>query len=393
MISCYKALMGALWLFTILLAPACTISPSQSPSPGIGPELTLTQQLQNKLDSTRELFEIKGVSAAVIMPNNKTWLGVSGMSDPTIEKRIVPEMLFDIGSIGKNYLATLILKLVEEGTLTLEDPLRNWISSYPNIDNNITIRQLLNHTSGIYDFVKHAHSPFQVTYKSTKIWSQEEILVELVDKPYFPPGKGWHYSTTNYVLLRMIAEKAMGSKVSPEIENRFLIPLGLNSTVAVDPLEAIPRDLLIANNWIGDFVDLATKPQPWTATSPDLIYATAEDAARWMHLLYHEKKVLNRKSLDQMLDFYSPTPNEPPLSGYGLGVMFVDYELAEESFGVKGVRMWGHGGSTHGFRAIVMYLPDQEATISVLVNESDDAGLTNIFAGLLRIVASNFSNN
>jgi D-alanyl-D-alanine carboxypeptidase len=295
--------MGALWLFTILLAPACTISPSQSPSPGIGPELTLTQQLQNKLDSTRELFEIKGVSAAVIMPNNKTWLGVSGMSDPTIEKRIVPEMLFDIGSIGKNYLATLILKLVEEGTLTLEDPLRNWISSYPNIDNNITIRQLLNHTSGIYDFVKHAHSPFQVTYKSTKIWSQEEILVELVDKPYFPPGKGWHYSTTNYVLLRMIAEKAMGSKVSPEIENRFLIPLSLNSTVAVDPLEAIPRDLLIANNWIGDFVDLATKPQPWTATSPDLIYATAEDAARWMHLLYHEKKVLNRKSLDQMLDF------------------------------------------------------------------------------------------
>jgi D-alanyl-D-alanine carboxypeptidase len=252
---------------------------------------------------------------------------------------------------------------------------------------------LLNHTSGIYDFVKHAHSPFQVTYKSTKIWSQEEILVELVDKPYFPPGKGWHYSTTNYVLLRMIAEKAMGSKVSPEIENRFLIPLGLNSTVAVDPLEAIPRDLLIANNWIGDFVDLATKSQPWTATSPDLIYATAEDAARWMHLLYHEKKVLNRKSLDQMLDFYSPTPNEPPLSGYGLGVMFVDYELAEESFGVKGVRMWGHGGSTHGFRAIVMYLPDQEATISVLVNESDDAGLTNIFAALLRIVASNFSNN
>ena len=105
------------------------------------------------------------------------------------------------------------------------------------------------------------------------------------------------------------------------------------------------------------------------------------------------KKVLSQKSLERMLDFHSPAPGDPPISGYGLGVMFVDDKLAEKSFGVKGVGMWGHGGSTHGFRAIVMYLPDQETTISVLVNQSDDAGLINIFAGLLKVIVNNFSKN
>jgi D-alanyl-D-alanine carboxypeptidase len=329
---------------------------------------------------------VKGVSAAIIRPNEEIWLGVSGMSDPTVEEKINPEMLFDIGSTGKNYIAALVLQLAEEGRLTLDDPLSKWLPDYPNIDNKVKIRQLLNHTSGIYDFVKHPNSPFQMAYKSTKIWTQKQILAELVDKPYFSPGNGYHYSTTNYILLRMIVEKATGLKMSSEIKNRFLSPLGLDSTVILDPLEPLPQGQTIANNWIDEHIDLAPKPQPWTTTSPHLIYATAEDSARWMHLLYYEKKVLSQKSLEQMLDFHSPAPGDPPLSGYGLGVMFVDYELAEKSFGVKGVRMWGHGGSTVGFRAIVMYLPDQKTTISVLTNGNDDESLINIFAGLLKVV-------
>ena len=184
----------------------------------------------------------------------------------------------------------------------------------------------------------------------------------------------------------MIVEKATGLKMSSEIKNRFLFPLGLDGTVILDPLEPLPQGQTIANNWIGEHIDLAPKPQPWTTTSPHLIYATAEDSARWMHLLYYEKKVLSQESLEQMLNFHSPAPGDPPLSGYGLGVMFVDYELAEKLFGVKEVRMWGHGGSTVGFRAIVMYLPDQKTTISVLTNGNDDEGLINIFAGLLKVV-------
>ena len=300
--SFYKILVKTFLLSTVLAITACTTSPPISQTPVVAPNLTLTQKLHNTLDNTRENSDLKGVSAAIIMPNEEIWLGVSGVTGPTTEERISPEMLFDIASTGKNYLAALVLQLVEEGRLTLDEPLHKWLPDYPNIDNYITIRQLLNHTSGIYDFVKHAYSPFQMV-QSTKRWTQEQILADLVDKPYFSPGNGWHYSSTNYILLRMIVEKATGLKVSEEIKNRFLTPLNLDGTIIVDPLAPIPPGKIIANNWIGDVVDLAHKPQPWTATSPHLIYATAEDSAKCIHLLYHEKKVLNQKLLDQMLDF------------------------------------------------------------------------------------------
>ena len=391
MTSSYKNLAERVVLFTILAITACTASPPTAPAPFVEPKLTLTQKLQNALDRERKTSSVKGVSASIILPNEEIWLGVSGMSDPTIEEQINPKTLFDLCSVGKNYVAALVLQLVEEGKLRLDDPLQKWLPDYPNIDNSITIRQMLNHTSGIYDFVKHPQSPWQMAYKSTRRWTQEQILLCLVDKPYFPPGNGYHYSSTNYILLRMIVEKATGLKVSKEIENRFLSPLNLYHTIIIDPLEPIPQGMTIANNWIGESVDLAPKPQPWTTTSPHLIYATAEDAARWMHLLYCEKKVLSQNSLELMLDFHSPAPGDPPLSGYGLGVMFVDHELAEKSFGVKGARMWGHGGSTLGFRSIVMYLPEQGTTISVLINDNEDEGLMNIFAGLLKVVADDFS--
>lgn len=365
---------------------ACTARTTALQTSKTTQNLTLNPKLQNILDQTLKASGIKGASAAIILPDNEIWIGVSGMSDPTVGKQIIPEMLFDIGSIGKSYLAALVLQLAEEGRFTLDDPISGWVPRHPHIDTNITIRQLLNHTSGIYDFVKHPKSPWQLAYKSTQIWTQDKILTELVNKPYFSPGNGWHYSTTNYTLLRMIAEKATGTQVSTEIRNRFLTPLSLDSSIILEPLERLPEDINIANNWIGEFVDLAPKPQPWSTTSPDLIYATAEDAAKWMHLLYHEKLILNQRSLDQMLNFHSPTPNDPQLSGYGLGVMFIDHALAENEFGVKGIRMWGHGGSTHGFRSIAMYLPDHGTTISVLVNGNNDEGFINIFIGFLKVI-------
>ncbi len=260
--SFYKFFVKIMVVLTVLISIACTSHPTKSPTPAIESELTLAQKLQYTLDNSLKNSSIQGVSSAIITPNEQIWLGGSGMSDPTIEEQITPEMLFDIGSTGKNSVAALILHLVEEGRFILEDPLRKLLPDHPNIDNNITVRQMLNHTSGIYDFVKNSRSPWQMAYKSTKMWTQEQILADLVDKPYFTPGNGWHYSSTNYILLRMIVEKATGIKVSEEIKNRFLTPLDLDGTIIVDPLAPIPPGNIIANNWIGDIVDLANKPQP-----------------------------------------------------------------------------------------------------------------------------------
>ncbi|MDB4442498.1 beta-lactamase family protein [bacterium] len=114
---------------------------------------TFATKLQQVLDTEIERNNGIGVSAAVIIPGRTPWHGVSGVSHGTTS--ITTDMLFGIGSNTKNFMAALILQLAEEGKLSLEDPLSKYLASYPNIDSTTTIRQLLNHTSGIYHFTDH----------------------------------------------------------------------------------------------------------------------------------------------------------------------------------------------------------------------------------------------
>jgi len=111
---------------------------------------SLSNQLQNVLDSEINRDKVKGVSASIVFPDSSIWNGVSGISHDTVS--IKPDMLFAIGSITKNFVATLTLKLVEEGKLSINDPVSKWLPPYNFVDSTIIIRQLLNHTSGIYMF-------------------------------------------------------------------------------------------------------------------------------------------------------------------------------------------------------------------------------------------------
>lgn len=115
-----------------------------------GDKNTIEEKLQKVLDDGISKYDVRGVSAVVIFPDQKVWKGVSGISHDTVS--IKSNMLFAIGSITKNVVAALTLKLAEEGMLSLDDPLSKWLPAYPYVDSNITIRQLLNHTSGIYIF-------------------------------------------------------------------------------------------------------------------------------------------------------------------------------------------------------------------------------------------------
>ena len=115
-----------------------------------GDKVLLEEKLQKVLDKKISKYDVRGVSAAVIFPDQKIWTGVSGVSYGTVSMNA--DMLFAIGSITKNVVATLTLKLAEEGKLSLDDPLSNWLPEYPHVNSAVTIRQLLNHTSGIYMF-------------------------------------------------------------------------------------------------------------------------------------------------------------------------------------------------------------------------------------------------
>jgi len=338
--------------------------------------------LQAALDLARTLTGGTGVSAAVVVEGKGRWAGASGSSDP--ETPLHAKMLFDIGSVGKNLVAALVLQLAEEDRLDLDDPVGQWLPPYQNVDEDITIRQLLGHTSGVFDFVEHPRSPFRVPFDSIafdEATSPEATLRDLVGEPYFPPGTGWHYSTTNYLLLRLIVEEATGSTVRAEIQERFLRPLALGRTVVMDEERVSLEGHEAARPWFdadadGDLDDISSRGRAWMAgRSPAMIFASADDLARWTRALYGGQ-VLGKASLDEMLRFRRPSPGEP-YSGYGLGT-------GELRFG--GREIWGHLGWQYGYTAAMLHLPARETSIGLLINDNNMTCIGVAFVGLWTVV-------
>ena len=252
-------------------------------------KLPLEQKLQKVLDEGIEKYDVEGVSAAIIFSEDKKWTGTSGISHDTVTLK--PDMLFAIGSITKNFVATLTLKLAEEGKLSLDDPLSKWLPEYPNVNSKITIRQLLNHTSGIYMFWSNQKIWDDLKADRSKIWTPEEVLT-YIKEPYFEPGEGYRYSNTNYLLMAMIIEKATGSSLSAEFKKHFWKPLHIqNAYLSIE--EEIPDNQahVFGDNFNKDssYLDLTFLPR---ASHESITYGsagifmTAEDLASWCHSLF-----------------------------------------------------------------------------------------------------------
>ena len=364
----YKKLV-LLIIFLFLLLGCCDKQESQNKLPPSSENnLPFAKSLQNALNIATKIGNGKGISASVIIPNKGSWTGVSGISHENTP--VSPDMLFNIASAGKNFLATLVLKLCEEGVLRLDDPLHKWLPDYPNIDNRITIRQLLNHTSGIFDFVAYPKSPYRIPFNSIefeKPLPHPMILKEMISEPYFQPGQGWHYSTTNSILLHIIVEKATQSSVTQLVQERFIKPLGLSHTVILDEkTTSVPSNFKVAHPWYdvdlnGTLDDIASRPKTWSATfSPLMIFSSAEDLSKWSQALY-SGKVISKGSLVQMLTFHHPTPGEP-CTGYGLGTEEMKY---------GGIETWGHLGSHYGYTSAMLHIPEDSASLTLLINDNN----------------------
>jgi D-alanyl-D-alanine carboxypeptidase len=333
----------------------------------------IEKQFQEVLDEGISKYydenDVRGVSAAVILPDQNIWTGVSGISHDTVS--IKPDMLFAIGSITKTFVATLTLKFVEEGVFSLDDPLSKWLPAYPHIDSTITIRQLLNHTSGIYMFWSNQQIWDDLKKDRTRVWTPEEVL-SYIKEPYFAPGEGFRYSNTNYLLLAMIIEKATGSKLSTEFNKSFWEPLDIdNAYLSIE--EDIPSNQahVFGDNFNNDGsnLDLTFLPR---ASHESITYGssglfmTAEDLARWCHALF-EGEVLHQQSMDEMLNFVDVDIGfGPSKRGYGLGVILFKGRLS------NGERAIGHSGGNIGTSVYMVYLPEHHFTIVVMMNDFND---------------------
>lgn len=330
---------------------------------------SLAENLQRKLDNNFDKKLGVGISTALILPDGAIWLGTSGFSHPGVP--IQSDMLFDIGSIHKNLQSVLTLKLSEKGTLSLEDTIEKWLPRYDNINRKITVRQLLNNTSGVDDFVAKPNSPWRVGFSNiehSKTWTFDEVLSKYIGEPKFEPGTDWAYSNTNYLIIKKIIENATKKSQSILAKELLFRPYKPDK-VLIDFENPLYKQLNIAHGWLdndddGKVEDISKDPLTWMATFlPFLTFMTAEVLADWCHRLLHEKSILSEKPLQEMLEFHRPTPGEPMMKGYGLGIT---------DFAFPGVKAIGHLGSQYGYTAGMIYLPEHGVTVSILGNRGGD---------------------
>jgi len=335
---------------------------------------SLEVRLRDALVRELPKYQIKGASLAVILPDQSIHRVVAGYSHDTVP--IEPDMLFAIGSITKNVMAALVLQLAEEGKLDLADSLYKWLPAYAHVDSTITLRQLLNHTSGLYMFWDNKALWDDLKKYRDSLFTPETVLTYLKE-PYFAPGNGYHYSNTNYLLLAMIATKATGTTLSEEFRKRFWGPLGIHNAFLSLEEEIPPR---LAHVWgdnfdnDGSYRDITFLPRTSHESITDGssgIFMTAGDLARWSHQLFRGK-VLSPSSLYQMLDFGK--------GGYGLGTGVFGTGLRSHRQTI------GHMGGNIGTTAAMLYSRKYDVSLAVMINTYDVKAISRLSEKLGKII-------
>ena len=274
---------------------------------------------------------------------------------------------FEIVSITKQFTATAILMLQEKKLLSVQDPLSKYIPDYPNGD-EIKIYNLLNHTSGIHDYVESAESIESGEYTYTL----EELIELFENEPLdFNTGTEFEYSNSNYILLGYIIEKVSKKNYKDYIEENILKPLNLSNTGFLSNKAAI-KDNAIGYDTIDNSeneYEKAIDTEGSLIASAGEIYSTIEDLYRWEEALY-AGEIINKQSLKEMF-----TPN---LSDYGYG-WFINE-------GDKGNKSISHGGNLSGYTSYVKRNIDKKYLIIILSNRDNDPYVNYISTGISKIL-------
>ncbi|WP_433492925.1 serine hydrolase domain-containing protein [Nocardia grenadensis] len=199
---------------------------------------------------------VSGVQARMIGPDGRQAVATSGTTDLTTGRPVSPDGYFRMASTSKTLVATVILQLAAEATLSLNDTVDHWlpqvVQGHGHDGNRITIRHLLQHTSGIRDDLPGYTTPDEYYQQRHEVHSPERLVARaMAHAPVFPPGEGWEYSNTGYILLDMIIQQATGRPAHQEIEDRIVVPLGLDRTLWMGASPTLPSPHARAYQYFG----------------------------------------------------------------------------------------------------------------------------------------------
>jgi D-alanyl-D-alanine carboxypeptidase len=362
-----RSLITVVFVATVaVLAAACSTSPADERVPArsatvtrpAAPEGTLPAPLrtalQGALDRTVTEYGVPGAAVGVWVPGEGTWIATVGTADIEGEVAVTTDMTWPLRSITKSYTVTLILQLVDEGTIGLDDTIDQYVDGVTDGD-RITLRELAGMSSGNADYTDDRFVEV-FSEDPARIFTLDELNSFVLGAPaQFAPGEKKVYTNANTNLLGAVVEQATGQQFADVLDERILRPLGLEGTEYVlDAAQwADPHPLGYAEDEGG----LEEQPDNLSIFGPaGSMISNLDDGRVWGEVLATGMLLQPETQAERQQG--APLDVGPPYDIYALGI--------GETAG-----WWGHNGEGLGFTAAIFHNPDSGATVVVYMNESD----------------------
>lgn len=319
--------------------------------PVAGAEPPATDRVDAYVRGQMREQQIPGLALAIVQDGKVIKSKGYGFANLELEVPVSPQTVFQSGSVGKQFTATLVMMLVEDGQLRLGDPIRKYLRGAPTSWRNIEVHHLLSHTAGI------SSERFDAVIDHRQDYTEDDLFQEIAALPLdFEPGSQFSYSNPGYVLLGILIHKATGKFYGDLLRERIFEPLGMKTARVISEAD------IIKNRADGyELADGKLRNQEWVApllntTADGSLYLTLDDMVRWNAAL-DTGKLLKRSSLEQMW-----TPVElasGDTEDYGFGWAFSE---------ANGYWVIEHGGAWQGFRSFIGRFVDRRLSVIVLAN-------------------------
>ncbi|MFI6225952.1 serine hydrolase domain-containing protein [Micromonospora echinospora] len=340
-------------LATPLLAGAGPALAAGRPPAGSLPDAALTADLRAITEAG-----MPGVFAEA-RDGRDRWRGASGVADVTTGRPALPGFQHRVGSITKTFVAATLLQLVGERRIALDAPIGRYLPEFA-VD-GVTVRMLLNHTSGIsdYDHVIFATPEDIERHRSTTFTPRQLVRAGLGQPPTGAPGAAFAYSNTNYILAGLIIERVTRRAATDEVHRRILRPLGLRQTYfpGLRPRIAGPHSRGYVPWYEGELRDFSVSNMSWAWTAGALVSTMADLNTFFRALL--AGRLLRPAELAAMKTTVPFDPAQPEAAGYGLGLYRMTWPTGD---------VWGHDGLVFGHSAISLHTPDGRRQVSLAQN-------------------------
>jgi D-alanyl-D-alanine carboxypeptidase len=327
--------------------------------PAVAAPAGAPRELQRELDGVVVASAVGGL--AEVRDGRRVWRGSSGVAEVGTTRAVPVNGRFRAGSITKTFVATVVLQLVDEGVLRLDDTVEKWLPGMVPDGQRITVRQLLNHTSGLYDFKDTLTMP-EILAGRWRTWTAVEVIQRAVANPptVTPPGSAFDYSNTNYTVLGEIIRAATGTTYGDEVDRRLIRPLGLQGTEMPGTSPTIhephPHGYVPTEQGLLDFTEM----NPSIFGAGGELISTTRDLNRFLTALLGGE-LLPAHLLAEM--------KKPAVDGrnYGLGLAWRDTDC--------GLRVYGNDGDSLTYQSWTFSTPDaqHQVTIALTPNFSSDA--------------------